>query len=166
VRSSEASGELAVILDAIAGLISVTAILVGRGRLPVPSGLALATGPALTLVAVVWLVWAYGTLGRGLTLRVQPVSPVLIQTGPYRMVRHPVYVGLMLLVVGLAIAFRSWLGLASLILLLPTTVYRARAEEPELRARFGPEWGSYAARTGFFFPRITGQPNGSRPSAK
>ena len=152
VRSPRRGRQSIVVLDAIAGLFSVAAILVGRGRLPVPSGPALVMGLALTLAAVVWLVWAFGTPGGGLTLRVQPVSSVLVQTGPYRLVRHPVHVGLMLLIVGPAIAFRSWLGLASLILLLPTTMYRARAEEPELRTRFGPEWDAYAARTRFFLP--------------
>src|SRR5262245_52763423 len=61
----------------------------------------------------------------------------LITTGPYRLVRHPIYLGLALLVVGEAIAFGSWPALLiALSAVVPTLAWRARAEEKLLSRTF------------------------------
>ena len=66
----------------------------------------------------------------------------LITTGPYRRVRHPIYLGLALLATGEALAFSSWP--ACLIVLggiVPTFAWRARAEETVLSRTFGESYG-------------------------
>ncbi len=80
----------------------------------------------------------------------------LIEAGPYRWIRHPMYTGNVAMVVGLAFSFLS-LPLALLtVVLAATAVYRARLEEDLLRspAVFGPRYEAYMARTGGFLPRI------------
>src|SRR5215207_10479767 len=54
----------------------------------------------------------------------------LVTTGPYRLVRHPIYLGIALLAMGEALAFSSWPAfLIVLSGIIPTFAWRARAEE-------------------------------------
>jgi protein-S-isoprenylcysteine O-methyltransferase Ste14 len=72
----------------------------------------------------------------------------LVTTGPYRLVRHPIYLGLALLAMGQALAFGS--GPALMIVLfgiVPTFAWRARVEEKLLRRAFGERYAAYRQRT-------------------
>jgi protein-S-isoprenylcysteine O-methyltransferase Ste14 len=76
-------------------------------------------------------------------------------TGPYRLVRHPIYLGLALLAVGEALAFNSWP--ASFIVLcgiVPTFAWRARAEEKVLGRTFGERYAVYRQRTKMIIPFV------------
>lgn len=80
---------------------------------------------------------------------------VLIKTGPYRFVRHPVYLGMTIALTGIPVAMRSCYGLIGVFLLfLPSEIYRAKLEEKALKGKFGSEWEAYAARTGFMLPSV------------
>ena len=79
----------------------------------------------------------------------------LITTGPYRPVRHPIYLGLALLALGNAVAFSN--GPAALIVLggiVPTFAWRAHAEETVLSRTFGERYAEYRKRTGMIIPRL------------
>lgn len=79
----------------------------------------------------------------------------LIQSGPYRLVRHPGYLGYVLIVVGMALGFSSWIATASMILLLlPGLIYRMRVEEKMLLEAFGKAYQQYARRTKRLLPWI------------
>jgi protein-S-isoprenylcysteine O-methyltransferase Ste14 len=94
-------------------------------------------------------------LKRGFLGEVEPVTDKLITTGPYRLVRHPLYLGMILATIGLAVAFRSlWGMLITLALFIPAGLWRARLEEEALARRFGAEWEDYAARTYFILPPV------------
>ena len=72
----------------------------------------------------------------------------LVTTGPYRLVRHPIYLGLAVVAMGEALAFSS--RPAFLIVLcgiVPTFVWRARAEETLLSRTFGESYGRYRRQT-------------------
>jgi protein-S-isoprenylcysteine O-methyltransferase Ste14 len=71
----------------------------------------------------------------------------VITSGPYRVVRHPSYMGLLLVLSGIAIvAYANWISLASVILLsLAGLVYRIRVEEAALSSALGEAYASYAA---------------------
>jgi protein-S-isoprenylcysteine O-methyltransferase Ste14 len=79
----------------------------------------------------------------------------LVTTGPYRLVRHPIYLGLALLAVGEALAFGSW---AALMIVLsgigPTFAWRARAEEKLLSGTFGERYAVYRQRTKMIIPHL------------
>lgn len=78
----------------------------------------------------------------------------LITTGPYRMVRHPIYLGFGVLALGQAVAFRSWPAVAIVVLaVVPTFAWRARAEEAVLVEAFGEPYARYRSRTGAIIPR-------------
>jgi protein-S-isoprenylcysteine O-methyltransferase Ste14 len=101
--------------------------------------------PALWLVSVVMLVvglvvWAWTAV---LILRHVPRHE-LITTGPYALVRHPLYTGVAFLVLPWAgFLVNTWLGLALGIVLYIGARRFAPAEEAELARAFGPRWEAY-----------------------
>jgi protein-S-isoprenylcysteine O-methyltransferase Ste14 len=79
----------------------------------------------------------------------------LITTGPYRLVRHPIYLGFALLVTGEALAFASWPALlVALSGIVPTFAWRASAEEKLLRRTFGERYEVYRQRTKMIVPYL------------
>jgi protein-S-isoprenylcysteine O-methyltransferase Ste14 len=79
----------------------------------------------------------------------------LVTAGPYRLVRHPIYLGLALLATGQALAFDSWPALLSVPCgIVPTFVWRARAEENLLRRTFGERYAAYRQRTRMIIPYL------------
>jgi protein-S-isoprenylcysteine O-methyltransferase Ste14 len=81
---------------------------------------------------------------------------VLTTTGPYAYTRNPLYLGSSILAAGAAVAMRSWLA-AALILVYFAVVYTLvmRREETELRGKHGAALDAYAAAVPLFFPRLT-----------
>ena len=79
----------------------------------------------------------------------------LVTTGPYRLVRHPIYLGLSMLAMGEALAFASWLAfLAVLAGIVPTFAWRALAEEKLLTATFAEHYTRYRKQTKMLIPRL------------
>ena len=79
----------------------------------------------------------------------------LVTTGPYRLVRHPIYLGLALLAMGQALAFASWPALMIVLSgILPTFAWRARAEEKLLTRTFGERYAAYRQRTKMIIPHL------------
>jgi protein-S-isoprenylcysteine O-methyltransferase Ste14 len=79
----------------------------------------------------------------------------VVTTGPYRLVRHPIYLGLALLALGNAVAFSS--GPAAMIVLcgiVPTFAWRAHAEETVLSRTFGERYAQYRKRTRMIIPHL------------
>jgi protein-S-isoprenylcysteine O-methyltransferase Ste14 len=79
----------------------------------------------------------------------------LVTTGPYRLVRHPIYLGLSMLAMGATLAFASWPALLVVLAgIVPTFVWRASAEEKLLIATFGERYVLYSKRTKLILPRL------------
>lgn len=79
----------------------------------------------------------------------------LVTTGPYRLVRHPIYLGLALIAAGNALAFASWPALGIVLFgIVPTFAWRARTEERLLGRIFGERYAAYRQRTGMIIPRL------------
>ncbi len=78
----------------------------------------------------------------------------LVTSGPFRYVRHPMYLGIMIAPFGGLLLFHNWtMLLVSLgFLFLPR---RARREEQALAAEFGEEWQAYASQVPAFLPKFT-----------
>jgi len=76
----------------------------------------------------------------------------LVTNGVYRHIRHPIYTGDLLLVIGLQLALNSWLVLPFL-LLIPIVYHQAAAEEVLLTKAF-PDYAAYRARTRRFIPFV------------
>ena len=57
----------------------------------------------------------------------------VISTGPYALVRHPMYVGVLVMICGVPLALGAWWGLALLVVALPALIWRILDEEQLLR---------------------------------
>jgi len=77
----------------------------------------------------------------------------LATTGPYAYVRHPQYVGFILIMLGFLLQWPTFLTLLMFPILVVMYVRLAQQEERSVRARFGNEWDLYEARTPGFLPR-------------
>jgi protein-S-isoprenylcysteine O-methyltransferase Ste14 len=71
----------------------------------------------------------------------------LVTGGLYRVIRHPSYLGLLLLLFGWALVFRSAIGVLVSLLLLPPLVARMNSEEALLESEFGERYADYRRRT-------------------
>ena len=79
----------------------------------------------------------------------------LVTTGPYRVVRHPIYLGFVLLATGQALAFANPVALGIVLLAMaPTFAWRARAEEVILGRTFGEPYVAYRQRTRLLIPYV------------
>jgi len=87
-----------------------------------------------------------------------------VTDGIYGRLRHPQYLGLILLVLGFNIQWPTVLTLAMAPLLLVMYVRLARREDQELAARFRDQFTAYASRVPAFWPR-TPSPGGQSPAA-
>lgn len=74
-------------------------------------------------------------------------------SGPYRAVRHPIYLGCDLVALGLFLLFLNPLTLLPLLMIVPGQVKAAEAEERILLQRFGKEYADYMERTPAYLPR-------------
>lgn len=96
----------------------------------------------------------FSRLGRGTPAPWAPPTH-FVATGLYRLVRNPMYVGVLLVIVGQALLFGSVAVLAwAAILGLVFHVFVVFVEEPSLRARFGLEYEDYRRRVGRWLPRL------------
>ena len=87
----------------------------------------------------------------------------LVTRGPYRWVRHPYFVGILVMLVGAIVAMRS---LPALILLYPAvrvTFLRARREEHNLGLRFGDAYHEYQEHVAFMLPLRPPLPRTTQP---
>jgi protein-S-isoprenylcysteine O-methyltransferase Ste14 len=79
----------------------------------------------------------------------------LVTTGPYRLVRHPIYLGLAMVAMGAALAFGSWPALMIVLFgIVPTFAWRAYAEEKLLSRIFGERYDLYRQRTRMIIPYL------------
>jgi len=111
---------------------------------------------ALSAAATVLSGWALVHLGR--QWRIQAVvtdDHQLVTTGPYSIVRHPVYLALLLMLVAtLLVQSRWWSALPAIAGYLWGTEIRVRAEEGLLRKRFRSDFDAFAARTSAYLPGL------------
>jgi protein-S-isoprenylcysteine O-methyltransferase Ste14 len=120
-----------------------------------PTRAAILTGFSLCLLGWALSVWARLQLSENwsawVTLR---HGHQLVQRGPYAIVRHPIYSGLLLALLGTAIVdgrLRSLLGVA---LIAVVWRFKSRSEERLMQVAFGHAYDDYRARTGAMLPRL------------
>lgn len=77
----------------------------------------------------------------------------LVQSGPYRRVRHPIYTGMLLAFLGTAVAVGEWRGLVGLVLALVSFLLKSRLEEARMGETF-PEYAEYRRHTAALIPGI------------
>lgn len=135
-------------------LVFVTAVVltfaVGRGL--VPGSGPTAAGPFLRVTGGALIVAGLLLAGASFKARLLAGRGRLAATGPYARIRHPLYAGLALVLVGHLLRLPSQPGALAVIVALSQYVWLATVEEREARAAFGAEWSEYAARTRALVP--------------
>ncbi len=116
-------------------------------------------GPLLYFGGIAFYVWGRFTMGkmfgRATTFEVRLYADhKLVTHGPFGLARHPLYLGMMIAVLGALFIYMNWtmvflFGWASISLSL-----RARKEENALAKEFGQEWTDYCRRVPAFIPRL------------
>jgi protein-S-isoprenylcysteine O-methyltransferase Ste14 len=126
------------------------------GRLPGDQPLWLFVGAALIVVGLLIRRRAMRTLDELFTFEVEIQGDHrLVETGLYRRIRHPGYLGQLLVFLGPAVALANALGVvAMLVATLVAFGWRIRVEEAALAARFGDAYEAYRRRTSRLVPGI------------
>jgi protein-S-isoprenylcysteine O-methyltransferase Ste14 len=112
-------------------------------------------GAAVTIAGILFAVWAREHLGsnwsRSVTIK---QDHELITTGPYAVVRHPIYTGILTGFLGMAIAISQVRGLIVFVLIFIAFWIKLRMEEQWMRSQFGEAYDTYAHRTTALVPYI------------
>lgn len=118
----------------------------------------LIVGSLLYFPGMFFLLWARLTLGKNYFVSTGFGAQLfkehqLVTSGPYAIVRHPMYMGLILAATGSLLIYATWTtvyfaGFA------PLMFFRARREETALAAEFGNRWLEYCRRVPAFIPRL------------
>lgn len=130
----------------VAFLVPDTAITSGRTALFI-------TGLVLMLAGMALRWYSIRVLGTSFTLEVstRPGQKV-VQSGPYRLMRHPSYTGGLLTVMGVLVCCINWASLAALILAVAGYAYRIKVEERALATDLGSPYRDYMRRTKRLIP--------------
>ena len=111
-------------------------------------------GLVLFFVGIAFAIWARLNIGRNWgTPMMQKDEPELVTSGPYRLVRHPIYSGVLVAGAGTAVAL-SWWWLVALALAGIYFIYSATVEERYLTERFPDSYPAYKRSSKMLLPFI------------
>lgn len=112
-------------------------------------------GVGVLIGAGALMIWTFRSLGPNLTdTVVTRQNHTLVTHGPYRWIRHPLYLCAALLTLAMSLVAANWFLAVAGVIGVGLLVIRTRTEEEHLIARFGNDYRSYMQRTGRFLPRI------------
>jgi len=112
-------------------------------------------GAAVTASGLLFSVWARRYLGRNWSRAVTiKKDHELITSGPYSLVRHPIYTGLLVGLFGCALAVGEWRGLVAVGLVFIALLSKLRLEEQWLRVQFGESYENYSGQVRALVPYI------------
>jgi len=114
-----------------------------------------ALGVALTFAGVAFAMWARHHIGQFWSARVSIVSEhKLIRSGPYARIRHPIYTGMLLALVGTGLVVNRYRVILGLAMALIGFTRKAKKEEGFLAAQFGEAFEEHRRHTGFLLPKL------------
>jgi protein-S-isoprenylcysteine O-methyltransferase Ste14 len=150
------------IMRALAFLIVI--VLLSTTRIPLPwlyrrlwpSGIwPFCVGAAVAVTGLLFAVWARRLLGENWSSSVTiKQGHELITTGPYALVRHPIYTGILAGFLGTAIALSQVRGVIGFVLIFLVFWAKLRTEEEWMRSQFGETYATYIHRTAALVPYI------------
>jgi protein-S-isoprenylcysteine O-methyltransferase Ste14 len=122
--------------------------------IPLPVGLRWA-GIAVAALGLCLMAWSHVALGANFeTALGRGLGQRLVTDGPYRRVRHPMYLSFLITHLGIFLMSANWaLGLGGIGMIVAVMAIRTPQEEAELADRYGDAYRRYARHTGRFFPR-------------
>ena len=111
--------------------------------------------PAFAGIAfLLWSFWAFTFIGKGTPAPIDPPK-IFVAEGLYRLVRNPMYVGVLLTLMGEVLVFQSIILLVySLLVFLAFHLFVVYYEEPRLREQFGDSYLRYLGNVPRWLPRV------------
>jgi protein-S-isoprenylcysteine O-methyltransferase Ste14 len=149
------------------GLIGFVAILayiiqpswLAWARLPLPSGVRWA-GVGVALLGFALLQWAQTALGKSWSDTPRMIKEqTLVTSGPYRFIRHPIYMAFILILGSMILISANWLISLAWIGIVIEVVSRIHFEESLMLEYFGDQYHQYMKRTGCCLPRLLPPPS-------
>ena len=133
-----------------------TAAVLGEHRLYDPGNTGTYVLAVVVLLGISFTWWARIHLGRFWSNAItQKEGHRIVDTGPYGMVRHPIYTGLILAILATGVAVAMWTSLLGALLISFGQWRKARMEESFLRIKMGPdEYDPYSRRVPMIVPFI------------
>ena len=135
--------------------LAIAFLFASSGIASLPTG-AFYIGIGLMIAGILLRQWSIAVLGRyfSRTVGVQE-GQVVVDRGPYRLVRHPAYTGSLLTIVGLGFVLQSWGAVLVLIAFFGVAFgYRIHVEEGVLTSKLGDEYVAYTKRTKRLIPYV------------
>jgi protein-S-isoprenylcysteine O-methyltransferase Ste14 len=118
-----------------------------------PATIPYGLGLLMVLAGLAFAVWARTHLGRNWSGTVTVKEDhELVRTGPYAIVRHPIYTGLLLAMLGTVIVFGEWRGLLAFCLLTAAFTLKLRREDRFMIESFPDTYPDYRARVPALIP--------------
>jgi len=108
---------------------------------------------AAGIAVAFWARWHLGTNWSGVVTLKE--GHELIRTGPYRTIRHPIYTGILLALLGTAVTSGQVRALLAVVIVWLSFYVKARREESFLNQEFGPGFAEHKQHTGMFLPRFS-----------
>jgi protein-S-isoprenylcysteine O-methyltransferase Ste14 len=131
-------------------------VILDFGRLAVLGDWLTWAGVFIMICGIVFRRYVIAVLGKFFTGKVKiQADHELVMAGPYRYIRHPSYLAMLITTLGLGIALANWISLA-LCIVLPTIgiIRRINVEEKELNRHFGKQYQDYRKSTWRLVPYI------------
>jgi len=119
------------------------------------SSLITAAGIAVEAMGLVLAILARRHLGRNWSGEISiKVDHELIRSGPYQLLRHPIYTGLLTMYAGTALVTGTWLAIAGFAIAVFAYVRKIRLEEVNLQVAFGAEYETYRRESWALVPGL------------
>lgn len=116
---------------------------------------ALWTGIAIIVAGYLGTLWCYAAMGAAWRIGIDTEKTTsLVEAGPYRRMRHPIYSFQMVMLIGALLLLPTFASLAILLLHFICASIKAADEEKHLTTVYGEEYRAYRGRSGKFFPRL------------
>jgi protein-S-isoprenylcysteine O-methyltransferase Ste14 len=120
-----------------------------------PGAITALPGCMLLLTGLAFSAWARAHLGRNWSGRVTlKEDHELIRSGPYAIVRHPIYTGLLVAIAGTALVLSEWRGLLAVLVMAVSYWRKLRIEEQLLCGTFGDSYRRYSEHTAALIPYL------------
>jgi protein-S-isoprenylcysteine O-methyltransferase Ste14 len=127
----------------------------GLGRFLPASSLIMAAGLGVDAMGLFLAIWARRQLGRNWSGEITiKVDHQLIRSGPYRLLRHPIYTGLLAMYAGTALVTGERLAIIGLAMAAFAYWRKIQLEEANLNLAFGAEYDAYRRETWALVPRL------------
>jgi protein-S-isoprenylcysteine O-methyltransferase Ste14 len=124
-------------------------------RMYSPSQAIAVLGMLMVIAGIAFACWARHVIGSNWSSEVQvKQGHELIQRGPYSLVRHPIYTGLLLAFLGTAVAIGEWHGLLAVAIIAVSFWFKLRLEERWMRENFGEVYVNYMHRVKALIPGV------------